>query len=181
MVWSETQIVRKLLAENKLDAETALSALIHSLVDHHLKRGGDEGGEATGLTAVVEALMDEQQFNHRYAEEHDRDDEPDDGAWLMGMMCGGLAQVQVKLLHLLTACRDAGEAEAQREREEAQILADAGLAPQPESMPSASKPPGPNLPGPKSPTPATRKGSRGKPVQFGPPPSTPPPHMRLVE
>jgi hypothetical protein len=169
MELTDIDVIRRVMGQTHLDAERLLAALVGTLVEEHLQledppapppdvagrigRNRDTGnlkpiGSDGTLQDVIDLLLSARVRNEDFAQAHHRDDEPDDGRFMDGILCGTRAYEQAALLDILYACRTLGEQQAQMARDEAELLREDGTTPAPaaSSATAPSAAPDPNPP-----------------------------------
>ena len=102
-----TATIRKLLAENRLTAEDALTAILEGLMDQHkaardAHRGGPE--PVTYLQGLEVVLSQEHNKNLGIYERQAVDEEPDNIMYMSGLMFGQLAAAQCVVCDILCRC-----------------------------------------------------------------------------
>jgi hypothetical protein len=118
---TETDVIKRVLAERGMDAERVLAGLLRTLVAWHA--AGGMGGRADGAS-ILDELMgrimiaardNAQQHQELAGEGKENDPDIDDELFMDGVISGDLAMVQSVLAEVLAGCRDVAERAAGRD------------------------------------------------------------------
>jgi len=106
--------VKSMLDENHVEPGFALKALLEGLIENHrevcdlrAEYGGTRENSASALEAVHAIMYAQWKRNRGIYERQTRDDEPNDSAWIAGMIFGQISHAQGVLSDIVHGCIEA--------------------------------------------------------------------------